>query len=41
MAFCQEYRAVLGFAQESKQWELPVCGLAFPLFPCVGHNSTL
>jgi hypothetical protein len=38
---CEEHRAAFGFAQAPKQLELPIEDLTFPLFPSVGHNSTL
>src|SRR6202521_629158 len=40
-ALGKEYRAVFGPAQVSKQRKFVVEGLIFPLYPCVGHDSTL
>src|SRR5579863_1558600 len=37
----EKYRAVFRSAYVSKQRKLPVNDLTFPLFPGVGHDSTL
>lgn len=40
VAFGEKYRALFGSAYVSKQRELLVENMVFPLFPVVGHDST-